>query len=222
MAGDEVGFLQQERRLDRPRAEAQMRNRDGAGLLGIVDEVALRVERRIVGDDLHGVLVGSNRPVRAEPDENGAELVRLIQSETLIESKRQTADIVSDAHREASLWLLRPQFVEDRLDHGWREFFRRQAITSADRQRLDFAARAAARALFGEGGDHVLIEGFADRARFAAAVQRRNPARGTRQRLEEGVDGERTEQSDLEHARLAAVAIELLASDLRRLGAQIR
>ena len=218
MARDEVGFLQEERRLDRPRAEAQMRNRDGAGLLEIVDEVTLRIERRMVGDDLYRVLVGPNRPVRAEPDEDGAELVRRLQTETLVESERQTADIVSDADREASLRLLRPQFVVDRLDHRRREFFRGQAIASADRQRLDCAARSAARALFGQGGDHVLKERFADRARFAAAVQRRDPARGTRQRLEEGVDGERAEQVHLEHARLAAVAIEPLGSDLRRLG----
>ena len=43
MAGDEVGLADQVGRADRPRAEAQVRDGDRAGLLRVVDEVALGV-----------------------------------------------------------------------------------------------------------------------------------------------------------------------------------
>ena len=46
VAGHEVGVVDQVGRVDRPRAEAEVRDGDRARLLGVVDEVALGVERR--------------------------------------------------------------------------------------------------------------------------------------------------------------------------------
>jgi hypothetical protein len=54
------------------RAEAQVRDRDRAGLLGVVDEVALGEVVRVLADDLDAVLVGADRAVGAQAVEQGA------------------------------------------------------------------------------------------------------------------------------------------------------
>jgi hypothetical protein len=66
--GDQVGGA------DRLGAEAQVRGGHGAGLLGVVDEVALGVVFGVFGaDDLDGVLVGAHGAVGAEAVEEGAD-----------------------------------------------------------------------------------------------------------------------------------------------------
>ena len=73
VARDEVGFPDQVRRADRPRPEAEMGDRHRPRLLGVDHEVALRVQFGLLRDDLHGVLVRPDRPVGAEPEEDGAD-----------------------------------------------------------------------------------------------------------------------------------------------------
>jgi hypothetical protein len=72
VAGHEAGLGDQVRGVDRFRAEPQVRDREAAGLLGVVDEVALCVDGRVCGEDLDGVLVGADRPVRTETEEDGS------------------------------------------------------------------------------------------------------------------------------------------------------
>ena len=52
------------------RPETKVRHGLGAGLLGVVDEVALNVDCGILADDLDAVLVGADRAVRAEAEEH--------------------------------------------------------------------------------------------------------------------------------------------------------
>ena len=66
-AGDEVGGA------NRVGSEAQMRCRHRAGLLGVVDEVALRVVGSLGADDLDGVLVGADGAVGTESVEERAD-----------------------------------------------------------------------------------------------------------------------------------------------------
>ncbi len=73
MAGDEVRTLDQIRRPDRLRAEAQVRHGDRARLLRVVDEVALHVGLVVLADDLDAVLVRADRPVGAKAVEHGLE-----------------------------------------------------------------------------------------------------------------------------------------------------
>ena len=72
VAGDEVGPGDQVGGADRLRAETQVRGRHRAGLLRVVDEVALRVVVGFVADDLDGVLVRAHRAVGAEAVEESA------------------------------------------------------------------------------------------------------------------------------------------------------
>ena len=63
MAGNKVCLVNQIGRSDRVVSETKVGNRDTAGLLGIIEEIALRVFIRIIADDLDGVFVGANRTV---------------------------------------------------------------------------------------------------------------------------------------------------------------
>ncbi len=72
VAGDETGLGDQVRRLDRGRPEAQMRDGLRARFMRVVDEIPLGIQPGILGDDLHAVLVGADRAVRAQAEEHGA------------------------------------------------------------------------------------------------------------------------------------------------------
>ena len=63
MAGNKVCLVNQIGRSDWAVSETKVGNRDTAGLLGIIEEIALRVFIRIIADDLNGVFVGANRTV---------------------------------------------------------------------------------------------------------------------------------------------------------------
>src|SRR5664279_2687602 len=58
--------------MDRLGPKAQMRDRLSARFVGVVNEVALGVEPSILRDNLHGVLVCTDRAISAKPVENGA------------------------------------------------------------------------------------------------------------------------------------------------------
>ncbi len=78
VAADEARGLDQVARSDGLGAEAQVRRRLRPRLLGVVDEVRLRVDRGIFSNDLDAVLVRADRAVCAEAEEHRAhDLLRL-------------------------------------------------------------------------------------------------------------------------------------------------
>ena len=74
VAGHKRGPLDQVGGADRPRPEAQMRHRDRARLLGVVNEIALGKEIGALADDLDRGLVGPHRAVGAQAVKHGAHL----------------------------------------------------------------------------------------------------------------------------------------------------
>ena len=132
MAGHEARLLDEVRRADRARAEAQVRHRDGARLLRVVDEVALRVGVRLLADDLDRVLVRADRAVRAEPEEHGALHVRRLDVEAASTGSDRcvTSSVIptvkgcgGSSERSA---------VEHRLHHRGGELLRREPVAPAD------------------------------------------------------------------------------------------
>ena len=75
MAGHEVRGGYQIFRLDRSIAEAEVGNRNPAGLLGVVYEISLNIFIGVVADDLDGILVRANRTVRAKAPEHAADYI---------------------------------------------------------------------------------------------------------------------------------------------------
>ena len=91
VAGDEAGAADEVRRADRPRPEAQVRDRDGARLLRVVDEVALREAVGLLAEDLDRVLVGADRAVGAEAVEDRARDVGRLDVEVGVERRARCA-----------------------------------------------------------------------------------------------------------------------------------
>ena len=135
MAADEAGLLDQVGRMDRLWSEAQMRDRLRARLVRVVDEIALRVQSGILGDDLHAVLVGAHRAVGAETVEHRLHQILRLDAEIRIRRQAGMRHIVDDADGEAVARLGPAQFVEHRLGHRRIEILRRQPVAAADHQR---------------------------------------------------------------------------------------
>ena len=197
---------------DRPRAEAHVRDGDRAGLLRVVDEVALREERRLAGDDRHRALGGADRSVAAETEEERAHALALGRE---IARPRQAGvrDVVDDAHREVVARRRRAELVEDALRHRGGELLRRQSVATAH----DARHRALR---LGEGRHHVLVERLAERARLLGAIEHRDRARARRDRSEQRRGGERPEQPQHDESDAFAARDERI--DALRRGARAR
>ena len=192
---DEVGGT------DRTRAETQVGDRRGAGLLGVVHEVALREVRRLFADDLDGVLVRADRAVRAEADEDRALDVVRLDVERVVPFERGVRQVVVDADREAFLRSGLGELVVDRLDHARVEFLGADAVAAADDGRHRLAG-------FGVGGEDVEQQRFAERAGFLRAVEHGEALRRRGNGLQERFRVERQEQADLDEAELRALRVE--------------
>jgi hypothetical protein len=108
VAGDEVRALDEVGRADGLGTEAQVRDGDRPGLLGVVDEVALGEQVRALADDLDRRLVGADGAVRAEPEEHRLDLAgRAGVAEFGVDRQAQVGDVVVDADREVLLGLAR-------------------------------------------------------------------------------------------------------------------
>src|SRR6202044_1767303 len=84
MAGYEVGARDEVGGADGLGPEAEVRGGEGAGLLGVVNEVALGVVGGLGADDLDGVLVGAYRAVRTEAIEEGTDGAGAFGGEALV------------------------------------------------------------------------------------------------------------------------------------------
>ena len=204
VAGDEVGLGHIVRRADRGIAEAQVRDGDAAGLLGVVLEVGLDVLVGVVADDLDGVLVRTDGAVAAEAPElalDGAGgsgvrgLLGLRQAEV--------GDVVDDADGELALGLVLLELLEDGEGGRRGRVLRAEAVTAADDLDVGLAGLI-------EGGDDVLVKGLADGAGLLGAVHDGDLLDGLGDHVDEALDGERAEQADLDEADLLAVGVQVV------------
>ncbi len=161
VAGDEVGAADEIAGADRLGTEAQVRSRQRAGLLRVVHEVALRVVLRVFADDLDGVLVGADGSVRAQAVEQSANCACIFGGERRIVVDAGVRYVVDDADGEVILAATLCELVEYALDHRGREFFRREAVATADDLGERLQRQAVVRAAFAERGDDVHVERFA-------------------------------------------------------------
>ena len=139
VTADEARLRDKVRRADRFGPEAQMRDRLRAGLLGVVDEVALRVQALLGAEDLDRVLVRADRPVGTQAEEQRAHGLRRLDVERRVVGEARAGDIVVDPDREPPLGPLAPEFVEHAGDHPGRELLRGQPVAAADHARHQLA-----------------------------------------------------------------------------------
>ena len=211
VAGREVRRVNLIRRLDRRLAEAQMGNRQAAGLLGVVCEVSLSVHIGVVADDLDGVLVGANGAVRAEAIELAADRAFRSGVEDVAQRQAGVGDVVHDAHGEVVLRSSQLQVVEDSLHMGRRELLGAEAVAAADG--LDSAS------LLGQSSHDVQVQRLAQGAGFLRAIQNGDLLHGCRQGIHKALRAERTIQVHAHEANLLAHGDELVDSFCRHVAA---
>ena len=206
VAADEARLLHEVGRPDRLRPEAQVRHRLRAGLLRVVDEVALRVQALLGPEDLDRVLVRADRSVRAEAEEDRAHRVGRLDVERRVVVEARPGDVVVDADREPAPRPLARELVEHAGDHARRELLRRQAVAAADDPRHDLPLAVGVR--LGQRGDRVEEERLADRAGLLRPVEHGDAAHARGQRLDQRLRRERPVQPHLRHADPLAARVE--------------
>ena len=192
------------RRADRGVTEAQVRDRDAAGLLGVVLEVRLDVLVGVVADDLDRVLVGADGAVATEAPElalDGA-LGRRV-GDVLGHREGEVGDVVDDAQGELALGLVLLELLEDGERGRGRLVLGAEAVASTDDGDLGHA-------LLEEGGDDVLVEGLADGAGLLGAIEDGDLLHALGQGGDEVLDRPGAVEADLDEADLLAVGVEVV------------
>ena len=129
---DEPGLRHQPRGGDGVRTEAQVRGRQPAGLLRVVDEVGLGVHLRVLSEDLHGVLVRPDRPVGPDAVEDRPQGGRVLDVEIGVVAQARAPHVVGDADGEPRSRRVGGQLGEDPGHHARCELLRREAVAPAD------------------------------------------------------------------------------------------
>ena len=210
MAGDEVGLADVVRLLDHLGAEAEVADRVAAGLLRVVDEVALGVVVGLVADDLDRVLVGADGAVGAEAVEHALLGALALEVEVLVPLEAQVALVVVDAEHEFLLGLGGLEVVERGLDEGRGELAGAQAVAAADDGRPGLELGLAVLHRLADGGADVLVQRLADGARLLGAVEHGDLLDGGGQGAQEVLDGEGAVQADDDGADLLALLDEVV------------
>ena len=177
-------------------AEPQMGYGNAAGFLGIVSEITLRIHVGVVADDLDGALVGANGTVGTQAPELAALGSLRGGVQDLAAGQGGVVHVVVNANGKAVLRRSLAQVFNDRIHFGGREFFGTQTETAAYDNRFHVA-------LIERAAD-ILIQRFAQAARFLGAVQHRNLFHSLRNRSQEMFHRERTVQVNCQHADLCA------------------
>ena len=131
VAGDEIRRVDEVGGLNGRLAESQVRDGDAARLLGVVEEISLRVHIGVVADDLDGVLVRAYRAVRAEAVEFAADGPLGRGVILLGEIQRSMRQIVVDTDGEVIFRLFLLEVLVDGVDHGGVELLGAEAVTAA-------------------------------------------------------------------------------------------
>ncbi len=134
MAANKVGLIHEVGGVDRRFSYPQMGDGQAARLLGIIDEIALGIERRAVADDLDVILGRRDGAIAAQTIEQG---LQTIGNRTNVRLARQgeLADIVVDADGKTRFRFGSGQLVEDRQGTVGPELLGGEAVTSADHPR---------------------------------------------------------------------------------------
>ena len=201
VARDEARPADQVAGSDRLGPEAQVRDRDRAGLLRVVDEVALRVQVGAFPDDLDRVLVRTHGAVAPEPVEDGSHGLVVLGVEGRVERQARAADVVDDADGEVRRGLGVVERVERGFGHRRSELLRGQPVAPAEHARHAAGEpRPSGADLLGEGGHDVLVQRFARGPGFLRPVEHGDRSRRLGQRGDQRPGGERTEQAHLHEA----------------------
>src|SRR6185369_15533869 len=175
---NEVCALYQIGALDRLRTKAQVRHGHRAGLLRVVNKIALRIVGRFLANNLDRVLVRADRAVGSQAPEQCSHLSGGFSGEIRVVGQAVEGDVIFNTDAEMVLRLVLHHFIENTFDHGRGEFFRAQTIAPTDEPghrgtrilRLSFTGGTPG-PRFTNCRYHVLIEWFSGASRLLCAIQ---------------------------------------------------
>jgi len=98
VAGDKFGRSYQIWSSDNTFAESDVRDRNSAGLLGVVNKITLRVKIGVFANNFDGILVGADRPVGAQTIKKAAKNISTFNIERIINV--QTGVVTSSIMRQ--------------------------------------------------------------------------------------------------------------------------
>ena len=203
-ASHEISVADEVGRANWLRAETLMGSRDGAGFLGVVNEVTLRVVVRLLADDFDGIFVRSDGAVGTEADEDTAADFGGFQVEIGFITERSAGNVVDDAEGEVVDRLPADKVVEGGFRHARGEVLGAEAVAATD----DTGGAGEWRSALGEGGEDVEEKRFADGAGLLGAVENGDGFDGFRQRSEKRLHVERKEETHGENAGFFATGVE--------------
>ena len=204
VAGDKVRLINIVGAADRAVAEAKMRDRHAARLLGVVLEVGLHVLVGVVADDLDGVLVRADRAVAAQapelafdgPRRRGVRAVGVLR-------QREVGHVVDDADGELASGLVLRKLGEHGERGRGRGVLATQAVAAAD----NGDARAA---LDGKRVQDVHVQRLAHAARLLRTVEHGDLLHRLGKSLHELARHKRAIQAHLHKAHLLTVGVEVV------------
>ena len=206
MAGDEVGAVYIISGLNGGFSEAQVRDRYTAGLFGVVCEVALNIEIRMVAYNLNGVLVRTNGSVGAESPEHTALVSRRGGIRSFLYFERKTGNVVVNADGERGLAAFFGAAVNGDNLCGSGVLAAETVAASVELYALELAAANSRR--------NIEEQRFAHAAGFLGAVKHGYGLCGMGNCFQQVLTAEGTVEANLNKTVFAACGVEIVNSFL--------
>ena len=153
VASGEVGRVDEVGAADELAAEAEVGDRNAAGLLRVVLEVTLSIVLGVVTDDLNGVLISTNRTVSAETPEHALLAVALRNDEFGVAEDVTAHDVIDDTDDEVVDGLLGSHVRVDVGAHLRSEVLRTDTVAAGENLRISVGNDAFLLGLTDRGAD---------------------------------------------------------------------
>ncbi len=163
VAGDKVGLIDIVGALYGAVSEAEVRNRNASGLLGVILEICLNIFVGVVTYNLYGVRIGSDCAVAAKTPEHARNSAFGRRVGNFFLLKGEISHVVDYADCEASLRLVLLELLIDCKDAGRRRILGGKTVSATDN--LNVAAAG-----FTKRGNNIHEERLAQSAGLLGAV----------------------------------------------------
>ncbi len=163
-----------------------MRRGQPTRFLGIIDRIRLWIQIGIFTDNFHDVFHRTDSPVRPNTVQNGGFEIRVFDCERRVRFQGQIGQIVVDANRKVMMQRVTHQVFRHGFDIAGLKFLGPQTVTTTEHRRA-----------VADDGFHILVQRFANGARFLGPVQNGDTLYIFGQRGQKRINRERPIQMNL-------------------------
>ena len=210
VASHEIGRSYQIGRSDRVVAKTQVRRGVTARLLRVIREVCLAILVGRATDDLDRVLVGTNRTVSTQTEEQCLERTLLSQRDLLTYGQRSERNVINDTYGELILRLGSSQILINCQHLCGGCILRRQTVATTDDHRTRLAVVECVL--------NIEVERLACCARLLGAVEYADTLHALGHHVEHILRREGTIEVNGDNTHLLALLVEVINNLLQGLG----